>query len=114
LKDRGVSADIVSNMAYEELAMFLASHRVKYEQDRLPLFVKLRHCLMGTVVEVSVSGSLRVGDLAITADTLYKLVVEDLTSSKCFRSIAWHDVTRDDCTIRARKRSRLKQQRRYL
>jgi hypothetical protein len=93
LKEHGVTADLVSKMAYKELAVSLAAHMIEYEQVRLPQFVKLRRCLMDTFIEVPVSGSLLVGEHAITSDTFFELVVKDLTCSNIFRSMAGHEVT---------------------
>jgi hypothetical protein len=93
LKDRGVTADIVSKMAYKELAVSLAAHMVEYEQGRLSQFVKLRRCLMDTFSEVSVSGSLLVGDHAIPAEGFFELVVKDLTTRNVFRYMAGHEAT---------------------
>jgi hypothetical protein len=93
LKDRGVTADIVSKMAFKELAVSLAAHMVEYEPERLLQFVKIRRCLMDTFIEIPVSGSLLVGDHAIPADTLFKLVVEGLTSCNVSRCMAGHEAT---------------------
>jgi hypothetical protein len=93
LKERGVAADIVSKMAYEELAVSLAAHMVEYEQMRLPQFLKLRDCLVDMFLELSISGSVLVGDHAIPADEFFELVVDGLTSCSIFRSIAGHKAT---------------------
>jgi hypothetical protein len=92
-KEYGVTADLVSKMAFKELAVSLAAHMVEYEPERLLQFVKIRHCLMETFIEVPVSGSLLVGEHAITSDTFFELVVKDLTNSNIFRSMAGHEVT---------------------
>jgi hypothetical protein len=93
LKEHGVTAALVSKMRHDELAVSLAAYMVIYEELRLPLFVKLRRCLVDIFMELPVSGSLLVGEYAISADHFFELVVEGLTSSNVFWSMAGHKST---------------------
>jgi hypothetical protein len=88
LRERGVTAELVSRMDHTELAVSMAAHMVVYEQVRLPQFVKLRGCLVETFIELSISGLALVGDHAIPADEFFELVVDGLSTSNIFRSIA--------------------------
>jgi hypothetical protein len=93
LKERDVNAALVSTMTHDELAVSLAACVVIYEPVRLELFVKLRRCLVDIFMELPISGSLLVGEYAISADEFFELVVDGLTSSNVFRSLAGHKAT---------------------
>jgi hypothetical protein len=88
LRERGVTAELVSRMDHTELAVSMAAHMVVYVPVRLPQFVKLRGCLVETFIELSIFGLALVGDHAIPADEVFELVVDGLSTSNIFRSIA--------------------------
>jgi hypothetical protein len=85
LKKRGVTADLVSAMAYKELAVSLAAHMVGYEHVWLSQFVRLRSRLMELFFEQTVSGSLLVGDHAIPPGKFLEHVVNGLNASYACR-----------------------------
>jgi hypothetical protein len=85
LKQRGVTADLVSKMAYKELAVYLAAHMIEYEQVWLSHFVWLRARLVELFFEETVSGSSLVGDQAASAGEFSEFVIKGLNVSDASR-----------------------------
>jgi hypothetical protein len=72
-------------MTYKELAVALAAHMVEYEQVCLPQFVWLCTGLVELFFEETVSGSLFVGDHAVSASEFLEIVVKGLNASDASR-----------------------------
>jgi hypothetical protein len=85
LREYGVTVDLVSKMAYKELAVSLAAHMVEYEQVWLSQFVKLRARLAELFFEETVSGPLLVGNHAISPGEFLELVVNGLNAGDTCR-----------------------------